>query len=511
MKKILSLALALALLFTSVVSVSAEASSQKKEVVYGILGLDGSVNKLYVVNIFDGGTITDYGRYSDIRNMTTSEKLNQNGEQITINTKADKFYYQGTLENKELPWNISIKYFLDGKEVSGSELGGKSGKLKIALSVKPNDKINSTFFNNYALQIALSLDNKLCSNIISENATIAEAGSKKQLAYTVLPGNGIDTAVTAEVHDFEMDAISINGIKLSLDIPVDSDEFTGQISELTNAIKGIDDGAAGLLNGLDQLSAGMQKYTDGLKAYKDGVGQLSGGASQLNSGAAALKNGLSELVKQNDPFINGALAIQQAAFDSANTQLKGMGLGLPALTPSNYSAVLSAIPDLSAVKKQLDSAVQFTQGLKGYMTGVEQLSKGASELAKGTEEFNSSASLLAASANELYKAAVELNGGIQKLRDGLASYKAGTKQLRAGTSDMSSEIDNKVDEILGSMSGTGDKTVSFVSEKNTNVAAVQFVLKTNSIKRPEISNSAAAASVELTFWQKLLKLFGLYK
>jgi len=512
MKKILSFLLIFVLLFTSVISVSAaDSPSPKEEVVYGILSLDGSVNNLYIVNIFNGGAITDYGKYSDIRNLTTSEKFTQKGEQITINTNAKKFYYQGTLEKKELPWDIAIKYFLDDKEISGRSLAGKSGKLKITMSIKQNNEINSTFFNNYALQIALALDNKLCSNIKADNATVAEAGSNKQLAYTVLPGNDMDISVTADVHDFEMEAITVNGIKLALGVTVDIDEFTGQISELTDAIKGLDDGAAELLNGLNQLSIGMQKYIDGMKAFKDGLGRLSGGVDKLNIGATALKNGLSEITKQNDSLINGALAIQKATFDSVNAQLSEMGLGLPVLTPENYSAVLSSIPDLAAVKKQLDGAVQFTQGLKGYMDGVSQLGKGASDLASGTAEFKSSSSVIASSANELYNAGAQLNTAIKKLRDGLESYKNGTKELRNGTSGMGSEIDSKVDEMLGGISGNGDKVISFVSDKNTNVLAVQFVLKTDSINLPEAPKTVAPKPVELNFWQKLLKLFGLYK
>lgn len=512
MKKILSSVLIFVLLFTLVIPAStADIPSSKEEVIYGILNLDGSVKSLYVVNIFNGGAITDYGNYSDIRNMTTSEKLSQNGEQITINTKADKFYYQGTLEKNELPWDIVIKYFLDDKEISATELAGKSGMLKITMSVKQNNKVDSTFFNNYALQIALSLDNKLCSNIKTDNATVAEAGSKKQITYTVLPGNGIDITVTADVHDFEMEAIAINGIKLSLGITVDSDEFAGQISELDDAIKGLDDGAAELLDGINQLSSGMNKYINGMKAFKDGLGQLSGGADRLNTGATALKNGLSELTKQSDSLINGALAIQQATFDSVNAQLGETGSGLPVLTPENYTMVLSPIPDLAAVKKQLDGVVQFTQGLKSYMDGVAQLDKGASDLANGTAEFKASSSVIASSANELYNAGAELNTAIKKLRDGLASYKDGTRKLRNGTSDMGSEINNKVDEMLGSISGSGDKVMSFVSDKNTNISAVQFVLKTDSINLPEVQKADAPKPVELNLWQKLLKLFGLYK
>lgn len=512
MKKILSLVLVFALLFIIGNSaLASDAPSAKEEVVYGILNTDGNVNNLYVVNIFNGGAITDYGKYSDIRNMTNSEKLSQKDDLITINTDVNKFYYQGSLENKALPWNITIKYNLDDKEIIGSELAGKSGKLKITVSVKQNKLVSSTFFENYALQIALSLDNKLCSNIKTDNATIAEAGSKKQLAYTVLPGNGIDITVTADVHDFEMEPITINGIKLALGINVDTNEFTGQISELTDAISGLDDGASELLNGLNQLSSGMQAYIDGLKTFKDGLGQLSNGAEKLNTGATALKNGFSELTKQNTTLLNGALAIQQATFDSVNAQLTQMGLELPVLTPENYSTVLASIPDLAAVKLQLDGAIQFSQGLKGYLEGVVQLGNGATDLANGTQEFKASSTVIAYSANELYNAGAELNKALKTLRDGLAAYTNGTKQLKNGTSGMSSEINSKVDEMLGSISGKGDKVISFVSDKNTNVSAVQFVLKTDSINIPEAPKASISKPVELNFWQKLLKLFGLYK
>lgn len=512
MKKVLSCLLIFGLLFASGVSVLAsDAPSAKEEVIYGILNLDGSVKDLYVVNIFAGGTITDYGNYSDIRNMSTSETLHQNGDLITIDTAADRLYYQGTLDRKELPWDIAIKYFLDGKETSGPELAGKTGELKITMSVKQNGQVNSTFFDNYALQIALSLNNHLCSNIRADNATVAEAGSNKQLAYTVLPGNSTDITVTADVRNFKMDAISVNGIKLSLGITVDSGEFTKQISELATAIQGLDDGAAELLGGLNQLSGGMQQYIDGMKLLKDGLGELAVGANQLQTGASALKEGLSELSKQNDALVQGALAIQHATFASVNAQLGSMRLGLPVLTPENYGAVLSAIPNLAAVKQQLDGAVQFTQGLKGYTDGVAQLGQGASSLADGTSGFASSSSVIVSSANELYSAGVELNQGIKKLRAGLASYQNGTARLRQGTSNMGSELSKQIDEMLGSISGNNAKVVSFVSDKNTNISAVQFVLKTDSIQLPEAKKAIALTPIKLSFWQKLLQLFGFYQ
>jgi putative membrane protein len=513
MNKFLTFLVVFVLLFSPCIPASpafAQDNTSKEEVVYGILNLDGSINNLYVVNIFNGGEIVDYGNYSDIRNMTTSEKLNKEGDKITINTKAERFYYQGTLEKKELPWNIAIRYFLDGKEIPGEDLGGKSGSLKIEMSVEHNEKVSITFFDNYALQITFSLDSKLCKNIEAVGATIAEAGSKKHLTYTVLPGNEIDIVVTSNIHDFEMEPVTINGIRLSLDINVDSSEFKEQITELIDAIGKLDNGASELLTGVNQLSTGMEKYIDGMKPFKDGLGQLSVGADKLNEGATLLKNGLSQLSMQNNLVINGALEIQQAVFDSVNTQLSSMKSGLPELTPENYSSVISSIPQLTDVKKQLDGVVQFTQGLKNYTDGVLQLSNASSDLAIGISEFKASSSIIAESANELYNAATEINTAIRKLKDGLVSYKTGMNELRKGTAGMSSEIDSKINEILADISGGDGKVISFVSDKNTNVSSIQFVLKTDPIERPEIQEPDPPKPVRLNFWQKLLKLFGLY-
>ena len=339
-----------------------------------------------------------------------------------------------------------------------------------------------------------------------------------------MPGQGADVSATANVHDFEMDSVTINGIKLAFGIETDTDMFSGEISQLADAIKELDSGAGELLDGLIQLSDGMRKYTEGLKAFNDGIGQLSAGAGQLDAGASALRDGLQQLAGQNSLLMDGAYAMQLATFDSVNAQLKAMDPRMPELTPENYNEVFSqisqmpglsqmpGIPDMiSDVKKQLDGVVQFTQGLKAYTDGVAQLGAGAGELARGAGEFSSSAVMIASSSNELYKAAVELDSGMKKLREGLAAYKDGTKKLRDGTSGIDSEIEKKVDELLAGIMGTDEKPASFVSDKNTNVAAVQFVLRTDPISTPKAEKAAVQEPAELTFWQKLLKLFGLYR
>lgn len=49
---------------------------------------------------------------------------------------------------------------------------------------------------------------------------------------------------------------------------------------------------------------------------------------------------------------------------------------------------------------------------------------------------------------------------------------------------------------------------SFVSEKNTNVESVQFVIKTEAIEKPEVVQTVEDEPQQLSLWEKFLKLFG---
>ena len=58
----------------------------------------------------------------------------------------------------------------------------------------------------------------------------------------------------------------------------------------------------------------------------------------------------------------------------------------------------------------------------------------------------------------------------------------GTGEFRAETTEMDHQIDEKIDSLLASIGGSMDNPVSFVSEKNTHVDSVQFVIQTEAIE-----------------------------
>ena len=71
-KIITSFALSCALLCQTTPSVSAAAPAEKVEVVYIISDGSGAVQNVNVVNIFGGGSVTDYGNYSAVKMHSTN-------------------------------------------------------------------------------------------------------------------------------------------------------------------------------------------------------------------------------------------------------------------------------------------------------------------------------------------------------------------------------------------------------------------------------------------------------
>ncbi len=506
MKKILAVLTAVLLVFSTAAALAEGAA--KEEVVYGILNPDGSVQQITIVNILTGGgTLTDYGDYTQLQNMTDAQPLTQDGDVITITTDAQRFYYMGTPQNAALPWVIAITYTLDGKTVSAAELAGQSGKLALHLSVTPNPAANEAFYQSYALQIAVTLDTTLCTGITAENATMAEAAGSKQLTLLALPGQGVEETITANVTDFTMDPITLSGIRMQLALAFDTAALKEQLAPLTDAIASLDSGAGDLQTGAAQLAEGFTQYTSGVQALLDGLAALPDGVSQLASGAGDLQTGAEALTAQNDTLLAAALALQQNTFDTVNQQLSGQGL--PTLTPENYTQVLGDTAALDTLYAQLDGMVQFVQGLQSYTGGVTQLAQGAAGLKTGADTLTNSLSTLPDSTTALTSAATDLQTGLTELTGGLTTYKDGTATLATQTSNLAGDMDAQVQSAVSGLLGSDVPVTSFVSAKNTNVAAVQFVLKTPAITLPEAEAAPAAEAQPETFWQKLTGLFGL--
>lgn len=370
-KKIIPISMAMLFVAPMTTAYADVNANNKEENVYINLKDDGSVEGIYVVNEFDAGnqtTITDYGKYSSVLNLSTNEEIKVNGDMITFNTDDNgMFYYQGNMESTKIPWNIDISYYLDDKEVQASSLAGKSGKLKIAISIKDNEDMEDTFFDNYLLQMTATFNSEKCKDIVSEQATIANVGDTKQLTYTILAGSNSEFTIEAAVTDFEMDPITINAVPMNISIDdIDVSDLKDSLIKLRDGVAKIDDGSSDLYSGSKDLS-------NGTKSLLDGTNSLSSGAEKLQNGSKTLKEAMDTLNSNSFSLTNGSKEVLNA-----------------------LNTINSALDSLNEASNQ-----------------VQQLVEGSNEFASGMKE-------LAEKNNDLYN---KVNPILEVVREKLAQIK----------------------------------------------------------------------------------------
>ena len=655
------------------VSALAAGEVSKEEVVYVTLAADGAVEEIHVVNIFDlprAGQIVDHGIYDELRNMTTTDPIQYDGKTAVIDAGAGRLYYEGKLADTVMPWLVSIQYFMDGRAYTANALAGMSGALEIRLHVAENPRCRGDFFENYALQAVLTMDTAKCENIRTQGATVANVGRDKQLTYTILPGAGADISITADVTDFEMDGVALNGIPLALDVEVDDAELMDKITELLEAIEALDDGAGELSDGMEELQTGsgsLQSGADRLQsgasglyggtgALQTGGNQVQAGAGELQSGAAALNegiralndgiaqlqpgleelNGQSERLRSGSGEILSALEQVRAALDSVDISqddaallqaaLAGLKTGVDGLM-AGLRGIVSAVEELNALHERYEAAIdslrdvidgmeaqkaystealeavwrtltgindelgvlladlaarsdmaeqleerltelgetlekyedeiqrlpdalgelkagvdgivsgyeQLDEGIRAYTDGVAAVTEGFGAVADGASALEDGSGALAAGADTLYGGTKELLkgitsvynatgtlydgtgaldsgvaaliAGIAQLYEGAGRMKDGTAAMREETDGMDETVRERIDELLSAFTGEGTAVTSFVSEDNTAVSAVQFVITVPAIEKPAPDAPEPESEQKTSFWQKLIELF----
>ena len=113
-------------------------AATKKETVFTNLNTDGSVISTTVNNYVCAITKEKYEdntKLSEIVNLSGSETFTKDGEKITWKTNGNEIIYSGNT-SEQSPLEISIKYYLDGKEYKAEELLGRSGNVKVKINFK---------------------------------------------------------------------------------------------------------------------------------------------------------------------------------------------------------------------------------------------------------------------------------------------------------------------------------------------------------------------------------------
>ncbi|MDE5413188.1 YhgE/Pip domain-containing protein [Alkalihalobacterium chitinilyticum] len=501
-------------------TVVAREASSKEEVVYGTLNSDGTLTEIYVVNmleVIEPGLIIDHGNYTSVKNLTDLSEIKNVDGTVQFDAPSGLFYYQGNLEEAELPWDIDISYRLDGQEISSDELAGETGRLELAINTAKNDRGNSIFYENYTLQISCTLDTKNINIIDAVDANIAKVGKKRQVTYTVMPDSDGSFRLTADVTDFEMEGININAIPLSMVIDgFDVDEMTGEMRTLSDAIAEINKGVSELNNGVTELNNGVQKLRNGSGEYNNGIREISRSsaevieASALIEGALAqvhrelsgapdldlsdlaeLPAGLSQMAKGLSEAGDGLLQLHGGFSEAFNALDEAMNK-IPAATLSEeeiqqlyasgadpetvghlievYTAAQTAKGTYNAVKQAFSTTEEVLKEvggalheMSGHLSGIaNEVGAGMANMEglDGLKKLEEGLAQLSANYGEFHSGLVSYTNGVGKLADAYAEIHSGIGELADGTTALESgvnELADGTDELADATSDLPDQ------------------------------------------------------
>lgn len=567
------LAVGLMLPIAAPASAYAAQDGAKDEVVYVKAAPDGETEGIYVVNVFEqsaDGQVSDPADYDRVQNLSTTEVLMQENGAVSARVSANTpFYYQGDLDAScQLPWKISIKYYLDGQQKEPSELSGANGQLKVVLDAQAvtGDTAVSGFAESYVLQAQGTFAEDAFSITDAGSATVARSGSNQVVNCLVLPGESKTFEITGNASNFNYDGWQIAGMSLSLALDLASED-TSQLTEKTSELESataqlnsgagllsggasqVSDGAGSVANGAQLLSSGIDRAAAGLSQLSAAGGSVESGWQELSQGISALAQGISQAQQGSGQFqagLESAAAEQaagaqraqadQAAYAAAAKQVRvAMAAYQANPTAENLQAVSAAIAEMDSAAQamaQSASAAGAYQALASVQDsyanlgdGIDSLSSQAQALPSGVSEFASGLSAYLSGADEAAGASTQLQNGADQLAQGSTSLSDATNQLAQGVSTLSagteslagsvSGLDQKIiDElqtIIDEKLGKGFKAHSYVVPGNTDVDAVQFVYVVEGISEPEDDAADSAdgesSSQGRTIFDRLIALF----
>lgn len=523
-------------------------SLQKEEVVYASLSAEGDVENVYVVNAFDvaaAGTLTDYGEYQSVRNLTDMSEIEQQGDSLSFEAQPGRFYYQGNLGAAVLPWNISIEYRLDGTPVSPETLAGKDGHLAIRIRTAAEPSVDASFFENNLLQISLSLDTETCTEISAPDAAVANAGQMKQITFMVMPGKEGDLTVDAEVTAFAMDGISIAAVPLSLPIELpDFSEWTGDLQSLSDAIAAMASGTGTLQEGLSTLSDGAASLKHGSAGYREGMTSLKSESSAIVGASASIRDalelfrdtlsetgeagdlsGLTALPEGLQQLADGlqsaadSLAQLKEYYGSAYMALKDAMAALPAepLPQAELQQLLAANPDSTALQElvrvygaamtakgtydavkaafeAVDSALpQMQESLQAAVDTLRTISEGAADGIEGLDSTALSEGLetLCTQYGQFHAGLVAYTDGTVALSDaygeldsGIVSLQEGADALTEGAQELYDGAQTLQEETAGLPDTVQEELTAFLADYDkSDYTPVSFVSARNGTVR----------------------------
>lgn len=406
MKKIASVGICLTLVASFIASdivlaaPEAIAPAEKQDEILVETDASGNITKktanVTITASDSSSPIRDKSVLSDIINVSGNEGFSkdENGTVIWDNTGND-INYTGSF-TEELPFSMTIDYYLNGQKIEAEDLAGQSGHVEVIYSFENRAQIDvevdgdtiSTYVPFLAVTtISLPMDDFTNVESLDGGLVVEEFGDTYFMLGVATPGvsealnleiMGLDQYIhfpesfgfSADVENFEMPS-TITSVtphaldKLDLSQIKTTDNVNDQIDELISATQQLVDGS-------DELAGGTEQLSDGIVTF---ISEFQKGLKEISDGSAQLDNDLYNLEEKKN-MIKGEAGELLEYLDSVIAQLNGFELPTSdSIFPSELIEAEAKLKEdaelliaaLETMKSQLEEIQAFAEEAEAYV------------------------------------------------------------------------------------------------------------------------------------------------
>lgn len=316
--------------------------------------------------------IEDKTDLKDIKDVKTFVDPVIKGDKLYWDMDSTDLYYNG-LSEKEPPIGISVKYYLDGEEISADKLSGKSGEVKMKISV--TNKLQKSVKldgKSYTVQCpmlfigGMILPEETFDEVKTNNGVILGDGAHKLVCFMGVPGMSssldLDTlglsalgnavgassyTVTCNAKDFTLGNMMFVAVPFSSiralgfkDVSVSVDGMKDMLSDLENLMNSF---ASLDINGMIQVLYGNAEQIETLI-------NAVGDASKIYEENKALIDVLNKYITDGNLDM-----LERVLNDLEKLDTDSIG------QLANYKPFSNLVKLISKLDKNLANLVQFTE------------------------------------------------------------------------------------------------------------------------------------------------------
>ena len=543
----------------------------KEEIVYTKLNNDGSKKTSFVqehlINSENLDTIEDISDLKNIWNINSSHTFQQNKNNYTWASLGNDIFYQG-ISDRKMPITQTVKYYLNGKESTVSDMLGKSGKIKVEIVYENHEKHvvkidgkEENLYTPFVITTGTVISNKNSKNVEVTNGKVINNGSSYMVVALSSPGLyeslDIDTlkefdtvTLTYETEKFELASIySIATPKLleteDLKVFEKLDKLYDNSKLLKSSIDKIEEGSKELLEGSKKIDTGSNLLYENLEVVLKSLDGIKEGAISLDSGLKQilgelqkvekeLENGMSEssiqsletLIKTNEATITKltntntelktayeqyhleSLTYEQVlAMDSTMT-LYNVKLNYENLYENNAQLIYLLQMNNKALNETLESIKGMQQKVQVLIATLNkylvQLEIGTGKLSDGTEQLREGVAMLTSKMRELKEGTSNLRVGINTLQNGIHEFN------QDGITPITQFLDTDVREVTNKMEALinlSEDYQTFTMKLENMNGSTKFISVIDGVSLPKEVKKVEKKEEKQSLWDRIVNLF----